>query len=188
MYAAPPYLRPAMPTIFTHAAVAVGLGRSLSSEPRPAGFWWLLALCAILPDFDAVTFKLGIPYASLWGHRGFTHSVVFAGLTGMGLALVVPARLRGTFSRVELAAWLAAATVSHPLLDMLTNGGLGVALLAPFSAERYFWPWRPVRVSPVGAGFFSWRGVATLLSELRWLWLPTLLVLLGSRWARRKEQ
>ncbi|TYZ11027.1 metal-dependent hydrolase [Hymenobacter lutimineralis] len=177
-----------MPTIFTHAAVAVGLGRSLSSQPRPAGFWWLLALCAILPDFDAVTFKLGIPYASMWGHRGFTHSLAFAALAGIMLALLAPARLRGTLSRIELAAWLAAATVSHPLLDMLTSGGLGVALLAPFSGERYFWPWRPVRVSPVGAGFFSWRGVVTLLSELRWLWLPTLLVLLATRWARRKEQ
>ncbi|WP_303310930.1 metal-dependent hydrolase [Hymenobacter sp. BT730] len=177
-----------MPTIFTHAAVAVGLGRSLTTTKQPAAFWWLTALCAILPDFDAITFRLGIAYESMWGHRGFTHSVVFAGLVGLCLACLMPERWRGGWSRVALMSWFAAATVSHPLLDMLTNGGLGVALLAPFSGERFFWPWRPVRVSPVSGGFFSERGVATLLSELRWLWIPTGLVLAAALGLRRSAR
>lgn len=177
-----------MPTIFTHAAVAVGLGRSLTTARQPAGFWWLTALAAILPDFDAITFKLGIAYASMWGHRGFTHSVVFAVLAGICLAWLTPERWCGGWSRLALAAWFATAAVSHPLLDMLTNGGLGVALLAPFSGERFFWPWRPVRVSPVGAGFFSARGAATILSELRWLWLPTALVLAAALALRRSAR
>jgi inner membrane protein len=58
------------------------------------------------------------------------------------------------------------------LLDALTNGGLGVALFAPFSNERFFFPWRPIEVSPIGAGFFSARGMRVLLSEARWIWLP----------------
>ncbi|OON67237.1 metal-dependent hydrolase [Hymenobacter sp. CRA2] len=172
-----------MPTIFTHAAVALGLGRIRYARQLPTRFWLLTALCAIAPDFDAVTFKLGIPYASMWGHRGFTHSLVFAALLGLLLAYGAWPR---TTCRAPLVLWFFLATASHPLLDMLTNGGLGVALLAPFSAERFFFPWRPVQVSPVGAGFFSARGVTTVLSELKWLWLPTALAVGAVQlWRRR---
>lgn len=175
-----------MPTIFTHAFVAAGLGRILTTGRQPARFWGLTALCAILPDFDAVTFRLGIPYASMWGHRGFTHSLVFAALTGLLLAYLAWPRTAAR-PRLPLALWFAAATATHPLLDMLTDGGLGVALLAPFSAERFFLPWRPVRVSPIGGGFFSARGLLTLLSELLWLWLPTLLAVGLVTWRRRRH-
>ena len=58
-------------------------------------------------------------------------------------------------------------------MDTLTNGGLGVALFAPFSNERYFFPWTPIVVSPFGVGnFLSERGVRVILSELKWVWLP----------------
>ena len=30
----------------------------------------------------------------------------------------------------------------------------------------------PIAVSPIGARFFSARGVAVLWSELKWVWLP----------------
>jgi inner membrane protein len=66
------------------------------------------------------------------------------------------------------------ATLSHPTLDALTNGGLGVGFFAPFSNERYFFAYRPIEVSPIGVGdFFSQRGLKVLLSELRWVWLPS---------------
>ena len=54
----------------------------------------------------------------------------------------------------------------------MTSGGLGVALLWPWHEQRYFAPWRPILVSPFANGFFSARGMATLVSELRWVWLP----------------
>jgi len=60
-----------------------------------------------------------------------------------------------------------ALVASHPLLDALTDGGLGVALLWPFSAERFFFPWRPIPVSPIGVGFFSLRGIRVALAELQ---------------------
>ncbi|HEX7809721.1 MAG TPA: metal-dependent hydrolase, partial [Thermoanaerobaculia bacterium] len=57
---------------------------------------------------------------------------------------------------------------------------LGVAFFSPFSNVRYFFPWRPIRVSPIGPRFFSARGLATLQSELLWVWLPCVtLALLG---------
>jgi hypothetical protein len=61
---------------------------------------------------------------------------------------------------------------SHTLLDAMTSGGLGVAFFSPFSNERYFFPWRPIRVSPIGVDFFGEAGVAVLRSELIWVWIP----------------
>lgn len=167
-----------MPTIFTHVAVPLALGlalgrRALSPRLVAAG-----AFVSILPDFDAVAFKLGIAYADQFGHRGASHSLAIALTAGLLGAMVAP-WLRTTRG---WALWfLAFCTASHPLLDALTSGGLGVALLWPWSHERFFAPWRPIAVSPIGAGFFSARGVAVLWSELQWVWFPC--AMLALQWA-----
>ncbi|TDK20649.1 metal-dependent hydrolase [Luteimonas aestuarii] len=158
-----------MPTVITHAAVPLAL--YLASErgriSRP-----LLAAgvaAAILPDADMLAFAFDIAYAEAWGHRGATHSLAFAAL--VALAGACAARwLRST--PWQAAAWLFVCTLSHPLLDAMTSGGLGVALAWPWSEHRHFAPWRPILVSPFAGNFFNARGLATLLSELRWVWLP----------------
>jgi inner membrane protein len=61
---------------------------------------------------------------------------------------------------------------AHDLLDAMTDGGLGIALFSPFDRTRYFLPWRPIRVAPIGGGFFSEYGLRALASEARWIWLP----------------
>lgn len=163
-----------MPTIFTHAAFTAIIGSSPVSNRRSRVLIAAAAFCSIVPDFDIVAFYIGIPYSNMLGHRGFTHSIVFAVALG-AVAAAIARRLMGTgeaFGRTWLI--FSAATVSHPLLDMLTNGGLGVALLAPFSNERFFLPWRPVEVSPIGAGFFSGEGLTVVMSELVWIWLPAI--------------
>ncbi len=77
-------------------------------------------------------------------------------------------------------------TLSHGLLDAMTNGGLGVAFFSPFDTTRYFLPWRPIRVSPVGVGrFFSAQGVAILASEIEYVWLPLATLWLGVGALRR---
>jgi inner membrane protein len=48
----------------------------------------------------------------------------------------------------------------------LTNGGLGCALFWPFDDTRYFAPWRPIPVSPIGLGFFSAYGMFIAVVEL----------------------
>jgi inner membrane protein len=58
------------------------------------------------------------------------------------------------------------------VLDAMTDGGSGVAFWAPFDDERYFLPWRPIPVSPIGRRFFTERGVAVLEGELLLVWLP----------------
>ena len=83
-------------------------------------------------------------------------------------------------------SFLFASTLSHGLLDMLTNGGLGVALFAPFDNGRYFFPYRPVEVSPLGVtNFFSRRGLHVLTSERQWVWLPSVVVSLLGYLVRR---
>jgi inner membrane protein len=75
------------------------------------------------------------------------------------------------------------------LLDAMTTGGIGVALLAPFDVTRYFFPWRPIAVSPIGiARFFSERGVAVLLNEAVWVGLPCLLLACAGWWVRRRPK
>lgn len=72
-------------------------------------------------------------------------------------------------------------SASHGILDAFTNGGLGIALLSPFDSTRYFFPWTPIAVSPIGVkAFFSKWGLAVIKSELLWIWLPSFLMVLVS--------
>ena len=81
------------------------------------------------------------------------------------------------------------STVSHGLLDAVTDGGLGIAFFSPISNHRYFFPWHPIAVSPLSIDrFLSGRGISVLKSELIWIWFPFLsLGILGilSRWLLR---
>lgn len=167
-----------MPTIFTHVAVPIALGLALGRKALSPRLVAAGAFVSILPDFDTVAFKLGIAYADQFGHRGASHSLAIALAVGLLGAMVAP-WLRTTRGRAF--CFLAFCTASHPLLDALTSGGLGVALLWPWSHERFFAPWRPIAVSPIGAGFFSARGVAVLWSELQWVWFPC--AMLALQWA-----
>ncbi len=161
-----------MPSIFSHAVFSTALGAAYARGPMPRRFWALAALCSVVPDLDVVAFVLGIPYGSMLGHRGITHSIAFAVLAGVLIAALAFRRNDAPRPLRSLAAFFAVATASHLALDMLTDGGLGVAALAPFSGARFFAPWRPVEVSPIGIGFFSPRGLAVFASELPWVWVP----------------
>ena len=128
------------------------------------------AVSAVLPDADALGLAFGIPFYSMFGHRGITHSLAFA----LALALAVVALFfRDAPDRKALALFFFLVTASHGALDAMTNGGPGVAFFAPFSGARYFFPFRPIVVSPIRPGdFFSAWGLAVIESELLWVWLP----------------
>ena len=182
-----------MPTIFTHAAAAVALGQVYARDDGRARFWLLSALCAVLPDADVLAFAFRVRYADPLGHRGLSHSLAAAFALGLTVALLCfrSARVGLTDGRaglrrsLPLAAYFAAVTASHGVLDALTDGGLGVAFFAPFDNGRYFFPWRPIEVSPIGADFFGGRGLQVLASEFVWVWLPSLLLVAAARGARK---
>jgi inner membrane protein len=59
----------------------------------------------------------------------------------------------------------ALTSLSHPLLDMLTNGGLGCALFWPFSTDRIFFPIGPIPVAPIGLDMISMGGLLVIAVE-----------------------
>jgi inner membrane protein len=173
-----------VPTALSHPAVplAIGLGAGRAAVPGP-----LLAagvVASVLPDLDVIAFRLGVPYAAEFGHRGFSHSLAFAAL----VALAGGACHRMFRARFLTAfAFLFAATASHGVLDAFTTGGLGVAFFWPFSPERHFAPLRVILVAPLRAGrLLSQHGLAVLLSEVLWVWLPC--AALAAALARRRRR
>lgn len=174
-----------MPSIFSHAVFAAITGKSFFDKSLSWWFWILTALCAVIPDADVISYSFGVERGSLFSHRGFTHSIFFAVLFGSLTAFFVYKFLSTGISLAKLAVFFSLATFSHPFLDMLTDGGSGVALFAPFSNERFFLPFRPIEVSPIGLGFFSKRGLVVILSEIIWVWLPAVGIFLISRMIRK---
>jgi inner membrane protein len=121
---------------------------------------------------DVVGFGFGIPYGAPLGHRGLTHSIAFAAALAAAATLLGWPRGR---SRPAVFTFLFLCAASHGLFDAMTDGGLGVAFFAPVDNTRFFLPWCPIRVSPIGVGgFFGPRGLAILASELVWIWIPLL--------------
>ena len=148
-----------------HIAVGAAASRVYRAapleRPSPAAvlFWSALSF---LPDADVIGFSLGVPYEAAWGHRGATHSFAFALAVGVAAGIVArllrrPGLWTGTMAAVVVA--------SHPLLDILTDGGLGCALFWPFDDTRYFAPWRPIPVAPIGLAFFSPFGLTVAIWE-----------------------
>ena len=162
-----------MASLLTHALVGASLGSTAPEENRKsARFWRLAVFGSILSDVDVIGFRLGVHYADLWGHRGMTHSLTFAAAVALLAPRVLGAR---SISWWKTALLFFAITASHGVLDAMTDGGLGVAFFSPFDTQRYFFPWRPLHVSPIGAGgFFSARGAHILKSEFTWVWLPAM--------------
>ena len=178
-----------MATVFSHAVAALTVTHAAGPRTRRARVWALAAACSMLPDADVLGFVFGVAYGDLLGHRGLTHSLAFAFLLGCVVTLAafrdVP---RFSHRWWSLALLFFACTASHGLLDALTDGGLGVAFFSPFDPTRYFFPWRPVEVSPIGPAFFSARGAQVLASELFWIWLPSLVILATVNIYRRFKQ
>lgn len=167
-----------MASAFSHAFVALALGKA----PRHPLFTWpvlfLGMACSIVPDLDVIGFSFGIQYGDLWGHRGMTHSLLFASLLS-ALLTAIWHRQQSAAAQASLFVYLFLCTASHGLLDALTDGGLGVAFFSPFDTSRYFFTARPVAVSPIGINaFFSEKAFHVLASEVQWIWLPTMAGLL----------
>jgi len=161
-----------MASAFGHGILAYTIKKI--AAPKAAIKVTLLAIiCSILPDADVLAFKFNIPYEHMFGHRGFTHSIFFSVLFGLLVSF-----LFHRTDRLKYGVIYILCTLSHAFLDALTTGGRGVAILAPFSEERFFLPWRFIKVSPMSIKrFISQWGIEVLKSEFIYIWVPCLITL-----------
>ena len=158
---------------FGHIAVGLASGRFISTAPgqreqvlRNMGAAILLAL---LPDFDLIPLAFGVPDRGLCGHRGLSHTPLFAlavgvvVFAGLWLGKRRQRQLRDALRSASIACLLVA---SHGLLDALAQGGRGLLLLWPLSSARFHFLWRPIPDAPTGLAFFSGIGMRHLAIEV----------------------
>lgn len=133
----------------------------------------LAIVSSILPDIDVLAFHSGIPYDAPLGHRGFTHSILFAMIWAVVLMLIFGRAHKKLFFLVIFLS-----TVSHGILDAMTTGGRGVGFFIPFENERYFLPFKVIKVSPLNiSDFFSEWVWQVILSEFKFVVIPCVIVL-----------
>ncbi len=177
-----------MASAFGHGIAAIAIGKVFPAKYAGWKFWLLGVTCSILPDADVISFSFGIPYEHLLGHRGITHSFFFAFLLA---ALVVKlffadVRLLSKEGMILFVCFFL-CTASHSILDAMTTGGRGVAFFAPFDNTRYFLPWRVIKVSPLSvSSFFSEWGWRVLKSEIIWIGIPSMTVILAAEFLKKK--
>ena len=170
-----------MPSAFSHAISAIALGSAFKNTNDRIRMTILGVICSVLPDADVLSFHFGVSYSSMWGHRGFSHSIFFALLLAMVIMKFFYRQMNDSSKWFRLYIYFFLSTVLHPLLDACTDGGLGVALFSPFINERYFFSFRPIEVSPISvSGFFTQRGWEVFKSELFWVWLPSAIIFISS--------
>ena len=175
-----------MASAFGHAFSAIALGTTFSKSLANWKFWALGIICSILSDADVITFSLGIPYNSFWGHRGFSHSFIFAVIISILFSYLFYLKNTSLKNRLALITSFFLCTASHGILDAMTTGGVGVAFFSPWDNSRYFLPWRPIQVSPIGLDtFFGERGLRVVLSELVWIGTPGLIYMMIVKYIRR---
>jgi inner membrane protein len=158
----------------SHFIIGATLALPLSGVPsikkavRPVGLMFTAGVLAVAPDLDTAFHGI-IPYAHFLGHRGFVHSPFFAFLFAVILSslLYAVARDLGFRAFFGITAAFTLALASHGILDAMTDAGLGVMLLYPFSEERIFLPWRPFYAPPIKLSSLSYGKVQIMLkSEL----------------------
>jgi inner membrane protein len=166
--------------------IVVGMAAARVYQREQATRWsivtsmFIWSVLSLLPDADVIGFWFGIRYADPWGHRGATHSIVSSVVLGCVVGLLGP--IFGV-PRLRTAVCAILVLVSHAVLDTLTDGGLGCALFWPFDENRYFAPWEPIPVAPIGRAYFSKSGFRVAAAEFV-IFFP---VLVYALWWRTRQ-
>ena len=160
-----------MASVFGHSIVGFTLAKIIDSRNTKL-LLFAAIISTILPDLDVIGFKFGVPYEHPMGHRGFSHSILFSVLWTFILMFV--------FGKKNKLIWFLViflSTLSHGILDAMTSGGRGVGFFIPFNNNRFFFPFREIKVSPIGIEkFFSEWGFQVILSELKYVFIPCFII------------
>ncbi len=172
-----------MASLFGHGLIGYTLYKVIDRKESKL-LLFIAIISAIFPDIDVLAFHFGIPYSHPFGHRGFTHSIVFALLWAFLFSFSFKKNKRLIYGLIIFLS-----TISHGILDAFTTGGKGVGFLIPFSNERFFFPFQFIKVSPIGIGrFFSEWGKQVIINELKYIAVPCFLVLILSYFLKRKQK
>jgi inner membrane protein len=175
-----------VPSAISHPAVPLAITVAAGAAAVPPRLCLAAVVASVLPDVDAFGYWAGVPYESPFGHRGFTHSLLFAACVALACTFIAP---RLGAPRLVVFAVVFFSGASHGVLDAMTTGGHGIAFFSPFTNERYHLPWEVIQISPISiTRFFSARGAAVMRSELRWIWIPASIVAVAGVAIRRAAE
>src|ERR1043166_6873754 len=106
-----------MCSVVTHPAIPLALYVYFPEETVSPALLLAGVACSIIPDLDVIGFRFGIRYNHLLGHRGLTHSIIFAAALAAVLAFILLRSRAG--GQLLPFFYLLLSTLSHALLDML---------------------------------------------------------------------
>ncbi len=174
-----------MASAFAHAVVAGSAYLATRPASWTAKVLVLGVFSSVMPDLDVIGFRFGVEYGDVWGHRGMTHSIFFAVI--WSILLVEIFHRRSLLKQwIGLFLFYFFCTASHGFLDAMTTGGMGIGFFIPFDNERYFLPWRMIKVSSIRwQRFFSDHGLRVLQNEFYTVMLPSVLACIGILIVRR---
>lgn len=172
--------------ILGHVALGLGTARAYYERAHAGSLPLIMGTSvalATLPDLDLIGRLFGVRQSSDWGHRGLSHSLFAAVLVGVCVGLVSG---RWGYPRLLSACFATAAMASHGLVDTLTDGTNGCALLWPFSSERYLAPVRVILRAQLGLSFLGEQGLRFFTRELLLFW-PLFLYALYPRYSASRK-
>lgn len=162
-------------TLIGHAA----LGATMYGALRPHATttrWGLsrkaLLLCCLLlpmlPDADA-GMHFFVKYGHDFGHRGASHSILFAVVFGLLLAWLLQRfgtaeKTRRVLGQMTLVFSL--LMITHGVTDAMTTGGKAPSLLWPIQSEGVWMPERFIPVSPMGSGLVRTKWSQKQLADM----------------------
>jgi inner membrane protein len=179
-----------LPTTVTHAVLAGAAAKTFGERENPLRLWCAAVAVSILPDADVLGFSFGVNYGDFLGHRGFFHSPFFSLVLSV-LCVSVLFRHHRPFRATwwKYVAFLSVVGASHGVLDAFTDGGLGIALLAPFDNTRYFAAWRPIPVAPIALRpFLGGWGLQVIFWEIAYLCVPMCVALAGFMFIKSRRR
>jgi inner membrane protein len=166
-----------MPSAFAHALASLTITKAGPKRIWSRKLAIVSIISGVLPDLDCIGFHTKVPYDHPLGHRGFSHSILFALLWALVLTILA---FKKSTAKFKIFVVLFLSTISHGILDAFTNGGQGVGFFIPFNNERFFFPMRPIEASPLSIASFFEQALPILTNEILWIGIPCLLVFLAT--------
>jgi len=129
------------------------------------------AACAALPDVDVLWSPLHLAVTSPLAHRAITHSLAFALIGALIITAVFFSSETWREQRSRIALVLGLALLSHGCFDALSRYSLGIEFFAPFSAQRFRFPWTPLGDPSGLAGQLTQEALVVFLPAVVIGWL-----------------